>query len=374
MSLQMRKLLRLFAAVLGWQLFLALPSSATVDKARCFASIEAVMRFEDEAPCLELAHNRKTSATDRAKILFQVGLAVQEHWQEHKKPFESAWQDAYAYWADAIAADPAYVEPYLAIAVRAGFDDKQKTIDLLDKGLAALPDNPRLKAFKAAVMMYYGPPEQMGKLCDEAVKADPMSPDVASACGDVYDSLGRHVEALASFQNSAKTFDPVKRRRYGMLAESNPFQDMAQIYSKLGDDATAAKTLEAFAAKFETAMMPDIKAELAGYQERAGDYKSAVENYRSAFGHPSAANQRTLVVPYVFALAHAGEVDKALEVSEYFAKQPELKIILMLQVRLKNTVAPHLKINGKYDSATREAMKDCIVSEECEAGFESIRL
>ncbi len=63
------------------------------DAKTCFASVEQVMKFEDEGPCLTLARDAKLSARERARILFQVGLATQEHWREHKKSFDLVWQE-----------------------------------------------------------------------------------------------------------------------------------------------------------------------------------------------------------------------------------------------------------------------------------------
>ena len=345
---------------------------ASPDKKICFASVEQVMKFEDEGPCLTLARDTNLPARDRAQILFQVGLARQGHWREHKKSFDEAWQDAYGLWLESIKADPTYTEPYLSIALLKGFDDKSGTIEILDKGLSANPTSARLKAFKAAVMIGYGAPKEMGALCDDAVKAAPEDSEVTSACGDVYSYVGRDVEALASFENAAKTYNPFIRRRYGLIAESNPYEDIAELYSRLGDEKKAAEALKSFGEKYPNAMDPELLVTLAHHQEGAGEFKDAVESYRKAFEDPRVKDIGTMIVPFIFTLARAGESAEALQVSETLVRQGNRKAILKVQVRLKNTVAPYLAINGTYDEATRQAMKDCIKSKECEASLMTI--
>ncbi len=115
--------------------------------------------------------------------------------------------------------------------------------------------------------------------------------------------------------------------------------------------------METFGQKYRDAMGPDLLVSLAHYQEDAGKFREAAESYRKAFEDPRVKDIGTMIVPFIFALARAGESAEALKVSETLVRQSNRKAILKVQVRLKNTVAPYLAINGTYDEATRQAMK-----------------
>lgn len=357
---------------------ISLAKDKAPDVQQCFGDLQKTIPLEWEEPCEKLANAKGTTNRDKARIYFQLGLASQENSAKRNMPFEQGSRLAFDLWDKAIATDPSFVEPHIAIARRSARSDQVYAIGYLDRALEQQPGDPALLALKAKTMASVIAGEalkgEMAELCDKAVAAAPEDQSVATSCGYVYGSLKRREEQLKLLRISAKDYDPTVRRNWGLYQDGNPWLDIARVLSRMGRHGEAVDAMNGYYAKQGIGPSPQEIEVRAKYNELAGRFEDAAADFGSMAAFPDYPLRHAAKLNQMFNLIKAEKFDEARTVSEQAFRQGNLRAILLLQVRLKNTDFPDLVINGTYDQQTRDALEQCIKSDACSSGIAGQRL
>jgi tetratricopeptide (TPR) repeat protein len=307
------------------------------------------------------------TARQRAKALYFLGYAYTNHFPKGANPYRRALDHAIETWSVAIAADPGFIDAYLAKGYYlVNGIDSPDAVTVYDQAIRLAPFDWRGYAGKAQALQAMGRKTAALFESEIAVGLAPESKQAAEVLGDMLALNGRNSEAAVAYTQALRPFNPIGTERLGLLQEPNIWSTTAGMFNRIGEPAKAIAILNQYLDTLPKQQweFQDI-VDRASYEEAIGDYKAAAADLELAMLRPEAFGIDGLAARRDVALIKAGEANSGgHDVWKEF-EHGSLHQILLVQVFLKNSGYKEIEINGKFDEPTREALRLCLAETNC---------
>lgn len=310
------------------------------------------------AACEVFLDTKMGRSRDTAIGLYHLG---------HAYTYAGRFDDAIAVWNEASARDPDYVEPLLAIGKWLALgSDPLSANAFFDRALAIDAREARARAGKARA---YFQANRFGEALEESAAAVALDPNDATARqfhGRMLEFCGSYKEAAAEYALATKGYDERKPRTINLVQDGNPWLDLARALDKSGEHKQAAAAIDAYLQSIPPEMaVADLFAARGAYREAAGAYAGAAEDLARAAAMSDPEQASAFAFRRVFLLHKAGLPDKALREIELLLRKGDARMVLRLQVFLKNEGRDGVEITGQFDDITRKALLNCLAEAAC---------
>ena len=202
-----------------------------------------------------------------------------------------------------------------------------------------------------------------------AAGLDPSNHAVYLAKGDALLANDRFEEAITQLSLATFGFDPIRDDPYSMTRAENPWSRLADAYKANGQPAQAAYAMTRYIESDPRAAggFYNFKRR-AEYFESSGQLKLAADDLaRSAKLAPEPLASEYTVQSTIL-LAKTLSKNEAVNQMRIVLASGKVKPILQIQVYLKGAGFAELKINGLFDTQTRQALDNCLKDKKCGAG------
>jgi tetratricopeptide (TPR) repeat protein len=342
----------------------------------CLGNIETFIPEKDIQACTQLLVSKSLSSHNRAQILIQLGTAVQFSGAQSTTQMEEKSLESIELYKKAIESEPRYVEAYLILATALKLKERtSEALKVLDAGLTVIPDDPRLIADKSVILAKTEHAKDVEKLCTLAVSSKHADQSVYEECARALAAAGFVEQADGLFKKATQNEDRMSRKRFGLWQSGRIGFDYAQFLDQQGRSKEAAEFFDAHLLKIPSQLVSrserQFLAELftkIGSPDRAAKLLSTV----AAASSPSSAFKIKLLE--LQNLTKSGDMSAARSLAQFMFEGASKNQILQLQVKLKNGTQKQLKITGKYDAITIEALDNCLNDKECFSDSASPRL
>ena len=303
------------------------------------------------------------TARERAEANLMLGFAI--GWS---KPGTSAWNvEAVAIWNKAIAIDPDFAEPYLAIGnILAISADPMTALIYFERLLAIHPDEWRAHTGQAKALRYAKKHWRAKEAAKKAVKLAPHEAKANYVLAEMYFLLGEWQMALPHYESAVANYNEQTWRTRDLEQENHPLRGLAKTYAKLGRHEEALATFDGFLSAYpHEATDPSNLLQRADLLEAAGRLAEAAAVLEQTLPLADASIKSDYAIKRAILLVKLGHAEKASKAIDELLEHDTPHMALVLQVFLKNHGFKYVRVSGVVDSATRSALQECLSIEDC---------
>jgi len=204
----------------------------------------------------------------------------------------------------------------------------------------------------------------------EAVHLLPDRPEPLMQLGFTLEfSYGRFREAAALYARAL----PLKKTEaifYGAVysPSENPAPALSRALLKMGNPTAAINIMTDLLADNPRSMW---RGQVLGYRleayRQAGDIPNAIADLNEMMKYVQKHEKPDLLLRRAFLKRELRQFDEAMADIALATANGNLKMILQLQVKLRNAGQTSVEINGEFDAATKAGLIDCMSDKECGA-------
>ncbi|MEM7636499.1 MAG: hypothetical protein AAF299_18180 [Pseudomonadota bacterium] len=170
-----------------------------------------------------------------------------------------------------------------------------------------------------------------------------------------------YARALALNKRGTRIFDIAV---YG--GAQLPAEALGRVLLRMQDSEAAIKILTDVLADMPSNFMRDkvLTHRVEAYR-RAGDIPNAISDVNEMMKYVQEQEKPDLLMRRAFLKRELKQYDQAMADIALATANGNLKMILQLQVKLRNAGQTSVEINGEFDAATKAGLIDCMSDKEC---------
>jgi tetratricopeptide (TPR) repeat protein len=345
------------------------------DIAKCLGENKEPFLAALKVTCTEVARSKDTPLADRSIIYLHLG-DLQTTEDMRLNPSNAKFMSgALNWWREGLKADPANTELHLAEAFGIGENDGEPAkVEYLRPLVERYPQNARYKAKLADALSKDVKGEIVLALCEDAAQLAPDNYQVLMDCAGVAANNQAKEQALEYASQAKAMYVPFQRMVYGMMQPQDPYSFIVYTYKTDGNFQRAFEVLTELKERSGNRLI-SLNALIRGQMAlKIGNLEVAAQDYLDAGMTLPEPNRSQTLARAVFLLNKVGRIAEAKENLEKLIAGNHMKVILVLQVKLRNGQFKNLEITGKYDEATQDAIRACLSSKECSDDFMAVKI
>jgi tetratricopeptide (TPR) repeat protein len=296
------------------------------------------------------------SGTDRARMYFEIGI---------ERVTKNSITEAIAAWDEAIAADPKFIQAYVAKADWLIHQNKfALALPFLEQAYRRLPRDPEI-AYMLGKLHAHSPwPQAAFQYFSITLRQKPDHVMANYEMGLLLEEGTTLSQAAHYYERAGKLYNFMDPPH--LIGIEPPFVAAARAYYRMNMPEKALFAISRWFAAAPAGMLDGSTYEARGrILERLGRYSEAAEDFTVAITELPPPMRPSLVLRRAIAYQRSGKSDLALTDFESLLTSGDLKSILQLQVYLRSHGYRSVRINGKSDSELRTALAECLQDPKC---------
>jgi tetratricopeptide (TPR) repeat protein len=308
--------------------------------------------------CDRIQREPSSSPRDRARALLQLGYLVQ------MKP--DGFHQAIAAWDKAIAADTTYAPAVVARAEWMILENKgHDAVRFLQPVLAANPDDIEALVMMGRAHASLQLPELALQTFGEALKRNPNHVRALYEIGQVYELAGDFANAAIAYERAGENFKPTFRG----IGIEHPYIAAARDFDRIGEVGKAVALVTRVIDLSPDGGMSPVYEARASYYQALGRDEEAISDLTTALRQVLPGQHIPLLFKRAILYQRTGKSQQAEDDLRRALNGGDRRIVLRMQVYLRNQGFQEIKIDGVIDPGLMKVISACLATAQCSEGL-----